>query len=99
MQNYWLSEYNSDDEDKYSEDPETDQIDDEEQSEDEPKSKLNARQKMMYEQYEESVSMHGLFDKTALGNGSHYAPAIKNPFIKEGLICSNCVFFQRRSRL
>jgi hypothetical protein len=96
MQNYWLSEYNSDDEDQYQEEPEADEVDDdeEEESEDGPKSKLNARQKMMYEQYEESVAMHGMFDKTSLGNGAHYAPAAKNPFVKEGLVCSNCVFFR-----
>jgi hypothetical protein len=94
MQNYWLSEYNSDDEDQYQEEPEADEVDDEEEYEDEPKTKLNSRQKMMYDQYEQSVAMHGMFDKTALGNGAHYAPAAKNPFIKEGLICSNCVFFK-----
>jgi hypothetical protein len=80
MKNYWLSEYNS--------------PDDEEVPEEEPEEKLNDRQKMMYEQYEECVEMHGKFDQTALGNGAHYAPAAKNPFIKEGLICSNCVFFK-----
>lgn len=97
MKNYWLSEYSSyddDDEMPEEENPSEEPEDDHEENPDDPKSKLNSRQKMMYEQYEDCVSMHGLFDKTALGNGAHYAPAAKNPFIKEGLICSNCVFFR-----
>jgi hypothetical protein len=65
-----------------------------EEDPDDPEEKLNPRQKMMYEHYEMCVDMHGKFDQTALGNGAHYAPAAKNPFIKEGLICSNCVFFK-----
>jgi hypothetical protein len=95
MQNYWLSEYSSyDNDDNMPDDEESPEQDDHEENPDDPKYKLNDRQKMMYEQYEECVSMHGLFDKTDLGNGAHYAPASKNPFIKEGLICSNCVFFR-----
>ena len=61
---------------------------------DDPEERLNDRQKMMYEQYEECVEEYGKFDQTAGANGAHYAPAAKNPFIKEGLICSNCVFFK-----
>ena len=94
MRNYWLSEYASSDDENMPEEPEMDDSEDEEEDMDDPKSKLNARQKMMYEQYEATVAMHGMFDHTALGNGAHYAPAAKNPFIKEGLICSNCVFFK-----
>ena len=94
MRNYWLSEYASSDDENMPEEPEMDDSEDEEEDMDDPKSKLNARQKMMYEQYEATVEMHGMFDQTALGNGAHYAPAAKNPFIKEGLVCSNCVFFK-----
>jgi hypothetical protein len=94
MRNYWLSEYQSPDDEEMPEEPEMDDSEYEEEDMDDPKSKLNARQKMMYEQYEATVEMHGMFDQTSLGNGAHYAPASKNPFIKEGLICSNCVFFK-----
>ena len=94
MRNYWLSEYQSSDNKEMTEEPEMDDSEDEEEDMDDPKSKLNARQKMMYEQYEATVEMHGMFDQTSLGNGAHYAPASNNPFIKEGLICSNCVFFK-----
>lgn len=73
--------------------PEEEPEDEEEEDPDDPESKLNPRQKMMYEHYEDVVEMFGKFDQTAKGNGAHYAPAAKNPFIKEGLICSNCVYF------
>lgn len=96
MKNYWLSEYSSPDDEEMPEEeyPEEEPEDEEEDDLDDPKSKLNSRQKMMYNQYEDCVSMHGMFDKTSLGDGAHYAPAAKNPFIKEGLVCSNCVFFR-----
>ena len=93
MRNYWLSEYESPDDEEMPEEPEMDDSEDQDNMDD-PKSKLNPRQKMMYEQYEATVEMHGMFDQTALGSGAHYAPAAKNPFIKEGLICSNCVYFK-----
>ena len=90
MKNYWLSEYESPSDDEY---PEDDIPEEEPEDQDDPSSKLNARQKMMYDNYESCVDMHGKFDQTSRGNGAHYAPAAKNPFIKEGLVCSNCVFF------
>jgi hypothetical protein len=89
MPNYWLSEFNnknlneSKNQDSKKE-PEGYDV----------KGNLSPRQQMMYEQYEELVEMHGLFDQTAKANGAHYAPASKNPFIKEGLVCSNCVYFK-----
>jgi hypothetical protein len=91
MNNYWLSEYNSpDDEEMPEEEPE-----DKEEPEDmdDPEEKLNPRQKLMYDQYEQLVEMFGKFDQTSKANGAHYAPAKANPFIKQGMICSNCVFF------
>ena len=93
MSNYLLSEY---DEPKDDEMPDEESPEEEPEDEDsnDPESKLNERQKMMYEQYEELVEMHGMFDQTAKANGAHYAPASKNPFIKEGLVCSNCVYFK-----
>lgn len=87
MNNYWLSEYsNGDDEEMPEEAPEDGDPDD-------PEEKLNPRQKMMYDHYEHLVEMFGKFDQTAKANGAHYAPAKLNPFIKEGMICANCVFF------
>ena len=75
------------------EDPEDDVEDPEEPEEPEPKDKLNPRQKMLYEQYESIVEEFGMFDQSSKGNGAHYAPAKVNPFIKEGMVCGNCVFF------
>jgi hypothetical protein len=93
MKNYWLSEYASPDDEEMPEEEPSEEPEDEEEDQDDPESKLNPRQKMMYEQYESCVEMHGKFDQTAKGNGAHYAPAKANPFIKEGLVCSNCVYF------
>ena len=88
MSNYWLTEYSDgDDEEMPEEEPE------DKKDPDDPEQKINDRQKMMYEHYEMCVEKHGKFDQTAKANGAHYAPANKNPFIKEGLVCSNCVFF------
>ncbi len=36
---------------------------------------------------------YGIFDQSSKANGAHYAPAAKNPFIGEGMVCGNCVFF------
>lgn len=85
MNNYWLTEYG---------DIISVPINNIKKSQDEPKSKLNNRQQMMYDHYEMCVESHGKFDQTSGANGAHYAPANKNPFIEEGLICSNCVFFK-----
>ena len=85
MNNYWLSEYDS---------PEPkDSPEDESSDVDNPHNKLTDRQKLMYDHYEHVVEMFGKFDQTAKSNGAHYAPAKLNPFVKEGMICSNCVFF------
>jgi hypothetical protein len=92
MTNYWLSEYEDGDYDEPENgEPEDDEEDDEEKSG--PKSKLNPRQLMLYEHYEHITEMFGPFDQSAQGNGAHYAPSAKNPFVKEGMVCSNCVFF------
>jgi hypothetical protein len=89
MNNYWLSEYSS---------PDDEEIPEEEMPEDstdpdDPEEKLNPRQRMMYDHYEHLVEMFGKFDQTSKANGAHYAPAKANPFIQQGMICSNCVFF------
>lgn len=100
MKNVWLSNLdyqiqkmkkineasfsNADDEEEIPED------DDKEEG---PESKLNDRQKMMYEHYEHVVEEYGRFDQSAKANGAHYAPASLNPFKDEGMICGNCVYF------
>ena len=43
MRNYWLSEYQSPDDEEMPEEPEMDDSEDEEEDMDDPKSKLNAR--------------------------------------------------------
>jgi hypothetical protein len=90
MNNYWLSEYNSPDGEEM---PEDEMPEEEPEDMDDPEEKLNPRQKLMYDQYEQLVEMFGKFDQTSKANGAHYAPAKANPFIKQGMICSNCVFF------
>lgn len=95
MPNYWLSEL---EEKKVPdmepiEDPE-DSMSDDSEEEDSPHQKLNNRQHSLYKLYEMTVEEFGMFDQTSKANGSHYAPAAKNPFIKEGLVCSNCVYFK-----
>lgn len=93
MNNYWLSEYYSSNAEDETDDEMPEEDPEEEKDPDDPEEKLNDRQKLMYEHYEHVVDMFGKFNQTARGNGAHYAPAAKNPFIKEGLICSNCVYF------
>lgn len=58
------------------------------------KKKLNERQEDLYDSLEDVVDEHGLFDQSAGPNGAHYMPASKNPFIKEGLVCSNCTYWR-----
>jgi hypothetical protein len=54
---------------------------------------LNDRQRKQAEQYAELAVEYGMFDQTTFANGAHYAPAKFNPFVKEGMACKNCVFF------
>ena len=75
------------------EDEEMPEDEDYEDEEDGPDSRLNNRQKMMYDQYEKIVEAYGKFDQSAKANGSHYAPASLNPFKEEGMVCGNCVYF------
>lgn len=99
MNNYWLSEFDHQDNDEpdmeMPEDPHDEEEDDEEEEEEEndPKSRLNKRQLMMYDHYEEVVEEFGMFDQSSKANGAHYAPASDNPFKEKGLICGNCVYF------
>lgn len=57
-------------------------------------SELNERQQAQYEYYEDLVEEFGKFSQDSGENGAHYAPASQNPFKEEGLICSNCVFYE-----
>ena len=106
MKNIWLSNldyqinkmkrineaaYAAPDDEEMPEDDDEEMPEDDE--EDDPESKLNDRQKMMYEHYEHVVEAYGKFDQSAKANGAHYAPAAANPFKKEGMVCGNCVYF------
>ena len=90
MSNYWLSEESNGRQPENPSDEDT--VDDEEENP-EPKDNLTPRQSMMYDYYESIVEEFGMFDQTSKSSGAHYAPAKVNPFIKEGLICGNCVFY------
>ena len=59
---------------------------------------LNERQKSQAENLAELVVEFGQFNQSTDANGSHYAPADKNPFKAEGLVCSNCVFYNEVTR-
>jgi hypothetical protein len=54
---------------------------------------LNDRQKEQAQAVSNLATKFGLFDQTSGANGAHYAPAAKNPFQAEGLMCQNCIFF------
>lgn len=56
--------------------------------------RLNLRQQMQYDELEAIVNLFGQYDQTTGADGAHYAPESENPFIDQGLICSNCVFFE-----
>lgn len=50
------------------------------------------RQRLQYDLTEAIVNQYGQFDQTASADGSHYAPI--NPFVSQGIKCSNCYFFE-----
>jgi hypothetical protein len=54
---------------------------------------LNDRQKDQAEETSELAVKHGMFDQSSGADGAHYAPAAKNPFKADGLMCKNCIFF------
>ena len=54
---------------------------------------LSPVQQELYHSYERIVEIYGQFDWSTGANGSHYAPAEANPFVNEGLVCSNCVYY------
>lgn len=58
----------------------------------EPEDALSPRQKALYDQLEANVEVFGLFKQDSGPDGAHYFAA--SPFTAEGLVCSNCVFFE-----
>jgi hypothetical protein len=52
---------------------------------------LTDRQREQAEATAELAVKFGMFDQTSFADGAHYAA--KNPFVAEGLMCKNCVFF------
>lgn len=58
---------------------------------------LNDRQKEQAENTAELAVEFGMFEQTSGADGAHYAPAAKNPFKADGLMCKNCVFFNEEN--
>jgi hypothetical protein len=58
--------------------------------------KLNPRQYVMYEKYEKIAEKFGLWDQGIGANGAHYVA--ESPFASEGMVCSNCVFYEGGKR-
>jgi HK97 family phage prohead protease len=55
---------------------------------------LTPRQQTLYENLESVVEVFGQFDKGVAESGAHYSDATVNPFAAEGLVCSNCAFYE-----
>jgi HK97 family phage prohead protease len=55
---------------------------------------LTARQKALAEAYEGVTETFGRFDQSIGPDGAHYMVSDDNPFIEEGMACSNCVAFR-----
>lgn len=55
---------------------------------------LTPRQQTIYENLESVVELFGQFDKGVTESGAHYSDADVNPFTAEGLVCSNCSFYE-----
>lgn len=49
-------------------------------------------QAAVYQALEDIVEIHGKFDQTTGPNGAHYVA--ESPFASEGLVCSNCLFYE-----
>jgi len=58
---------------------------------------LNERQQELAKEYAETALEFGMFDQTLGADGAHYAPAAKNPFKADGLICKNCIFYNEEN--
>ena len=55
---------------------------------------LTPRQKALAEAYEQVAEGFGRFDQTIGPDGAHYMVSDDNPFVEEGMACSNCVAFR-----
>jgi len=55
---------------------------------------LAPRQNAIYDNLEEIVDIFGQFDQGIGADGAHYAGPEANPFAAEGLVCSNCAFYE-----
>jgi HK97 family phage prohead protease len=55
---------------------------------------LAPRQNAIYDDLEEIVDIFGQFDQGIGADGAHYAGPEANPFAAEGMVCSNCAFYQ-----
>lgn len=55
---------------------------------------VTPRQVALYQALESVTETFGKFDGSTGPDGSHYTPADRNPFLAEGLVCSNCVFYE-----
>lgn len=55
---------------------------------------LSPRQQMQYEELEAVAELFGPFDKGIGERGAHYVDADSNPFATDGLVCSNCAFYE-----
>lgn len=49
-------------------------------------------QAAVYQALEDIVEIHGKFDQSTGPNGAHYVA--ESPFASEGLVCSNCLFYE-----
>lgn len=59
---------------------------------------LQPRQKALYQALEIVAEAFGDFDQSSGANGAHYMAADDNPFVEEGLMCANCVFYEGGQR-
>jgi HK97 family phage prohead protease len=55
---------------------------------------LAPRQNAIYDDLEEIVDIFGQFDQGIGADGAHYAGPEVNPFAAEGMVCSNCAFYE-----
>jgi hypothetical protein len=55
---------------------------------------VTLRQKVIYEATEQIVERFGRFDRGNGADGAHYMDGDDNPFVAEGMNCTNCVAFR-----
>ena len=59
---------------------------------------LSGREWEQAKAYYEIVSRYGQWNQGPLSDGSHYFQGEENPFIDEGMMCGNCVFYLPNGR-